>query len=487
MKHFNLVFILLLLITVACQKENDTPVSQKFIETAYMDSTVNPGDDFYSFVNGKWVKNATIPDTESEVGAFLELYNRTRDNLRVVLDEAANGTFPAGSIEQKVGDYYASGMDSLTIEKRGYEPVKPYLDQINALKDAPGIMAFEAMGEKDGLDYFMGVHVGADEKNSTVNILNFLQAGLGLPDREYYFMTDPNTTGVQNAYKKFMRRVFELTGDDSVAAIKKAEAAYGLEKQMATSHRTNVELRNPQINYNKKAVAELDKKMPNIGWSVFIKALGVNADSVNIAQPAYYEKLNALLKSVPVDTWKAYLRFHTIYQLSPTLPHDFVNARFDYIGRALNGQQKMRPRWERIYRYADNDLGEALGQLYVKKYFTDEAKKRMLELVNNLDKAFEARISKLDWMSDATKQTAHAKLHTFLKKIGYPDTWRDYSKVNIDSTKFFENVIACYRDNVARELAKVGKPVDRTEWGMSPPTINAYYNPTFNEIVFPAG
>ncbi len=466
---------------------NNSEQKQKFIETENMDSTVKPGDNFYMFVNGKWIKNAQIPATESGVGAFLDLYNRTKENIKTILVDAAKGNAAAGSIEQKVGDLYASGMDSATIDKLGYEPVKPYLQKIDALTDAKSIMQFEAESQKENTGYVTGMYVAPDDKNSSMNIAVFYQTGLGLPDRDYYFKTDAATLAIQQAYKTYMQKAFTLTGDDSATAVKKVEAVYELEKQMAASHRTNVELRDPQTNYNKLAVADLDKNMPVVSWSVFLNDMGVKADSLNVGQPAYYAKLNELLKTVPLDTWKAYLKFHLIDDAAPALSSDFVNARFEYTGKALNGQQQIKPRWERIYRSVDNNVGEALGQLYVKKYFTEDAKKRMLELINNLQKAYETRISKLDWMSDSTKQVAKEKLNVFLKKIGYPDKWRDYNKVTIDKNKYFDNLISCAKNEYQYQLSKVGKPVDKTEWGMTPPTINAYYNPAFNEIVFPAG
>jgi putative endopeptidase len=234
-------------------------------------------------------------------------------------------------------------------------------------------------------------------------------------------------------------------------------------------------------------VADLDKKMPVFGWKNTLSTLQINVDSINVGQPDFYMALNGLLKSVPVTSWKAYLRFHTINDAASALSSDFVNARFNYVGKAINGQQELKPRWERMVQRTDMNLGDAFGQLYVKKYFTEDAKKRMNELVNNLQIAFENRINQLDWMSDSTKTTAKEKLHAFLKKIGYTDKWRDYSKVNIDKNKFFDNLQSCARNEYAYQLSKVGKPVDKTEWGMTPSTINAYYNPTFNEIVFPAG
>ncbi len=460
---------------------------KQFVETANMDSSVKPGDNFFLFVNGKWLKTAEIPGTQTSAGSFLDLYNRTRDNLKDILEGAAKANAKKGSTEQQVGDFYASGMDSATIEKRGYEPLKPYLQQVAALTDAAGIRKLEAELHKDGLSYIIGMGIGADEKNSSMNIIGFGQTGLGLPDRDYYLKTDAPTIAIQKAYQTYMQKIFVLTGDDSAVAAKKVTAVYALEKGMAQSHRTNVELRDPESNYNKTAIADLDKKEPVIGWVAFLNDLNVKVDSADVGQPAYYAKLNELLKTTPVDTWKAYYQFHIADDAASYLNSDFVNARFEYAGKALSGQQQLKPRWERMYQITDNELGEALGHLYVDKYFTADAKSRMLALINNLQKSFENRINKLDWMSDSTKQVSKDKLNTFLKKIGFPDKWRDYSKVDVDKGKFFENVVAANRNNFEYEINKAGKPVDRKEWGMTPPTINAYYNPTFNEIVFPAG
>jgi putative endopeptidase len=463
-----------------------TPVKE-YLNLSDIDSSVKPGDDFYLYANGNWLKSAVIPPTESSVGSFLNIYNKTKANIKLILDSVSTAKNPQGSIEQKVGDFYASGLDSATIEKLGYDPVKPYLKQIDSIKDVRGIVHFVAMQTKSDNSLLISQYIGADEKNSAVNIAVFTQAGLGLPDRDYYFKTDPATKKVVTAYQVYLQKLFSLTGDDSAAAAKKVTAVFDLEKQMAASHRNNVELRDPQSNYNKMAVADLDKKMPLIGWKQLLYDLSVKADSVNVSQPAYYAELNDLFKKVPIDTWKTYLRAHLLIKAANALSSDFVNASFEYYGKALRGQQKIKDRWERIYRSTDANLGEALGELYVKKYFNEAAKKRMLELVNNLQQSFESRITRVDWMSDSTKDKAKEKLHTFIKKIGFPDKWRDYSKVDIEKGKYFENLISAGKNEYDFQIAKVGKPVDRTEWGMTPPTINAYYNPTFNEIVFPAG
>jgi len=470
----------------SCNTGSTNTSQQKFIETANMDSSVKPGDNFFMYVNGTWIKNAVIPSTEGGVGAFLDVYNVTKGHLKSILDSVSKGGFENGSIAQKVGDFYASGMDSAAIEKLGYDPIKPYLQQIAAFTDAKSVLAFEGMIQTTNHQYLIGVGVGSDQKNSSMNILSASQTGLGLPDRDYYFRTDPATVAIQNGYKDYITKTFTLLGDDAATAAKKSATIYALEKDIATSHRTDVQLRDPQSNYNKMAVADLDKKEPNIGWPAFLSATGMKTDSIDVGQPAYYAKLNELLKTTPIDTWKAYYTFHVTDDAATALSSPFVNAHFDY-NKLLSGQKEMKPRWERIYRSTDANLGDALGQLYVERYFTDDAKKRMLDLVNNLQTAFEARINKVDWMSDSTKKIAIDKLHAFIKKIGYTDKWRDYSKVTIDRNTYFANILSCNKNDYQYQLSKLGKPVDKTEWGMTPPTINAYYNPSFNEIVFPAG
>ena len=485
MKKQVLVFFSLALGFIACNnlsKSND----RKFIETANIDSSVKPGDNFFLFVNGKWIDTAKIPATETGVGSFIDVYNHTKGHLKIILDDLAKGGAPAGSIEQKVGDFYASGMDSATIEKLGYDPIKPYLQKINTMTDTKGVMQFAAEEQTRNRNVLINVGIAADDKNSAWNIVIYSQGGLGLPDQSYYFKTDAATQAVVKAYQVYMKQMFVLTGDDSVKAAKEMTEVYNLEKLLAGSHRTNVELRDPQSNYNKMAVADLNKSMPNFGWKTLLANLSIKTDSINLSQPAYYKKVNELLKTIPVDTWKDYLRFNVLFQSANALSSPFVMAQFNYI-KVLSGQQKMKPRWERIYRATDANLGEALGELYTKKYFTEDAKKRMLELVNNLQTAFDVRINKLDWMSDSTKQKAKDKLHSFLKKIGYPEKWRDYAKVNINKNTYFDNLVAASKNEYQFQLNKVGKSVDKMEWGMTPPTINAYYNPSFNEIVFPAG
>ncbi len=470
---------------VGCKTEEKK--QESFLTLANIDSTIKPGDNFYMFVNGKWINKTEIPASESRIGAFLDVYNKSKDNLKKIFDDLAKSSPAAGSIEQKVADFYASGMDTTTIDKLGYEPVKPYLKKIDDIKDAKGVMQFAAEMQTYQNPTLFNMQIGADEKNSAMNIPSLYQGGLGLPDRDYYFKTDSSSVKVINAYKEYVKKVFMLTGTDEATATKNVDIVYNFEKMLAASQSTNVELRDPQTNYHKMAVVELDKKMPNFGWTSVLSAMKIKCDSLNIGQPKHFENINTLLASTPVDTWKLYLKASLLADVSNALSKDFVNARFDYAGRALSGTKEQKPRWEKIIQATDGNLSEALGQLYVKKYFTEDAKKRMQELIGNLQKAFENRINKLDWMSDVTKVKAKDKLHTFLKKIGFPDKWKDYSAVKIEKNNYFNNLVECSKNEYNYQVSKVGKPVDRTEWGMTPSTVNAYYNPTFNEIVFPAG
>ena len=475
----------MMLIIISCNSDKNT--NQKFLTVENIDSSIKPTDDFYMFVNGKWFNNTVIAPTESSAGAFLDIYNRTKDNLKTIFEDLSKSSNKTGTVEQQVADFYASGMDTVTIDKLGYEPLKPYFAKIDAVKNVPSLMSLVAEQQTEYLTSFIGLWIGADEKNSTMNLPTFYQTGLGLPDRDYYFKTDPATLDVIKAYKTYLNKLFTLTGSDSNTANKNVELVYELEKQMAASHLTNIELRNPQVNYNKMAVAAMDKAMPNMGWASTLKTMKIKTDSVNLSQPKYYQAVNGLLTTTPITTWQLYLKTRLLTQTASDLSNDFVNASFDYNGKALSGKKQLKPRWERVVETTDNTLSEALGQLYVKKFFTADAKSRMMELINNLQKAFENRINNLDWMSAETKVKAKEKLYTFIKKIGYPDKWKDYSKVTIYKGQYFNNLISSSKNEYNYQVSKVGQKVDRTEWGMSPSTVNAYYNPTFNEIVFPAG
>jgi len=474
------------LLSLAACKQAPKEADTKRTVVSGIDTSRKPGDDFFSYVNNIWWDSVKIPGTQSGVGSYSFLNYPQRIRLQAILDSVSRGTHPAGSIEQKVGDFYAAGMDTTTINSRGFEPIKPILARIDAINDVPALLKFVAEELKVGDASIIGFYVGPDDKHSSVNIAQFYQTGIGLPERDYYFRTDSATLRVQKAYQIYITTLFTLTGSDAPSALQQAATAYKIEKQLAGAHKTNIQLRDVQANYNKLAVAAITKRQPNIGWTGLLSELGIKADSVNMMQPGYYDALNKLLKSVPLKDWKLYLKVSSIGSFANELSKPFVDASFAY-SKVLTGQAVKKPRAEEMTQSVDNSLGHALAQLYVKKYFTEDAKKRMAVLVDNLKKAFEARINRLEWMSDSTKAKAREKLAAFTEKIGYPDKWRDYSSVDVSRTTYFENVLSANRNDYAYSITKVGQPVDRTEWLTTPPTVTAYNNPPLNEIVFPAG
>ncbi|UAY51358.1 M13 family metallopeptidase [Ferruginibacter albus] len=481
MKYTLIVFMLMILYS-----EGSMAQYNKFPDSPGMDLSVKPGDDFYNYVNGNWIKKTKIPADEVSVGTWTDVYNKTNKRLHGILLSVSKANNQPGTLAQKVGDFFLSGMDTIGIDKRGYDPIKPILAQIETLKTNADIMPFVTSQALDANSLLLGVNVGPDQKNSKMNIAIFSQDGLGLPDRDYYFKDDSVTLTVVNGYKTYITKLFMQIGYNESTATQKMNEVYNLEKVLAASHRTNVELRDPQSNYHKVAIVDIDKQMPSLKWLSTMNELGLHTDSMDLEQPAYYQKLDSLLSSAPVSVWKSYLTAATLRNSARYLSSSFIKVRFDYF-KILYGSQQMKPRWERVLYTIDEQLGFALGKIYVDKYFTPQAKQRMLEMVNNLQKSFEGRMNKLDWMSSETKKVAIDKLHAFIKKIGYPDKWFDYSKVVINKNKYFENLISCEKNLIAYNLGKLGKPVDKTEWQMTPPTLNAYYDPTYNEIVFPAG
>jgi len=480
-----------LLLLAACQnnanhKAGEGDTRTVFLDTAGMDSTVNPGDNFFLYANGKWIKNTEIPKTETGWGSFYTLYNDNLKNLKQILEDAAKGNAAKGSAEQKVGDFYASGMDSLTIEKLGTEPIKPLLTKIDQIKNDQDLISFIANGYKDAEGDLLGFGVEPDDKNSTKNILSFSQSGLTLPERSYYLDQDDKAKKIRTEYLKYITKIFTLAGD-SVNAAKYADNILKLETAIAPSHSTPVELRDPQKNYNKFAVADFQKQVPNIDLKSVMNKLGASTDTVLVRQPKYYQELSKLIKSQPIDAWKQKLKFDALSSSANALTKAFRLARFDFFNKTLYGQPAQTERWKSMVNNTDNNLGDLLGELYTQKYFKPEAKERMLNLVNNLQKVYEERIKKLDWMSPETKKKAQEKLNAFIKKIGYTDKWKKYDDVEIAKNTYFANLQSAEKHAYKEMMSKLGKDVDKTEWFMTPPTVNAYYNPPFNEIVFPAG
>jgi len=477
-------FLLILGIAGACQR--GLAPNPKHVVITGIDVSKKPGDDFFTYVNGIWYDTARIPASQPGVGSYSFLNYPQRIRLQGILDSLSTTNNRPGSIEQKVANFYRAGMDTAAINKRGYDPVKPLLARIDAVRDVPSLLKLVADEQKVGNRSIIGFNVGPDKKQSTINIAQFSQTGIGLPEKAYYFKTDSSTRSIQQAYRTYLMRLFALIGTEPETARKNATLVYDIEKQLATAHRTNIELRDVKANYNKLAVVTLAKEQPALSWTTLLNDLGVKADSVNVAQPAYYDQLNTLLTSVPIPDWKIYVKARALVNYAHFLSQPFVDASFAYT-QMLTGQAVKKTRAEEMTQAVDGSLGDALAQLYVKKYFPEAARQRMAVLVDNLKKAFEVRINKLDWMSDSTKIKAKEKLYAFTQKIGYPDKWRDYSGMGVKRDAYFENRLAAAQHDYRYNLDKVGQRVDRTEWHTTPPTVTAYNNPPLNEIVFPAG
>lgn len=467
--------------------KNDPPA--KFIDPKNMDTGIKPGDDFYRYANGTWLKNNPVPAKETRWGSF----NQLRDfNINAVKDllvkAAADKNAAATSVEKRVGDFYAAAMDSTMIEKAGYTPIKPDLQRISRVKDLAGVINELALMRTNGsASPLFGFSIGQDRKNVNTMIPQLSQGGTTLPDRDYYLKNDARTEKIQEAYRKYIITLFTLTGTEQAAAAKHAETIFNIEKALAASQMSRVEMRDPHKTYNKFAVAELSKTTPGLTWTELLPKMKVTGqDSILVSNPKFFADASALLAKTPVPEWKTYLQWNLLKNSAPYLSSAFVDANFTYT-QALTGQKVQTPRWQRMSQLTDGTIGELLGQLYVKTYFKPEAKARMQQLVSNLSKAFEIRIKKLDWMSDTTKQKALAKLYAFKPKIGYPDKWKNYDGLAISRASFFNNVKNAGAWGYTDMISQLGKPVDRTRWGMTPPTVNAYYSPVMNEIVFPAG
>ena len=480
-----LVYASFFLLLACGPDEQESKTETHFIKVDEINSSIRPGDNFFMHVNGTWYDTAKIADDQVGVGSYSFLNIPQKQLLENILTEVSQETHPAGTIEQKVGDFYASGMDTSAINARGYEPLTPILDQIEGIQDQQEMMKFIATELKSNNQTLIGLRISPDDENSSINIVHLSQTGIGLPDRDYYFKTDSSTLAIQKAYQTYISQIFELTGSSVQEAETSATVVYGIEKALAESHKTRIERRQVKENYHKLAVSDIEKNDPNLRLAAILEELGLDADSVDVRQPAYYDKLNSLLQSVPLSDWKTYLKAHTLSTYASFLSTPFENASFEY-NKVVSGQSKQLTRAQQMVQQVDRQLGFDLGQLYVKRYFNEDAKKRVLDLVNNLQKAFENRINKLDWMSDSTKAQAKEKLYAITKKIGYPDEWREYP-VSISRDKYFENVLALRKDASRYELEKFGKEPNREEWGTTPSTVTAYYNPSLNEIVFPAG
>lgn len=485
MVNFNrLVLISLLLGSMACKQEMP---KTKAINPADLDTTVSPAADFDAYANGGWKKRFPIPAEKSRFGSFDLLADTGEVQVKTLIKEIASKQHEAGSIEQKIADFYNTGMDTAKIEAGGLSPVQGFFDQISAIKNSTDVMNLVADFHAKGINPMFSIFSDADQKNSVMVVAYLYQGGLGMPDRDYYMKDDDRSKEIQAAYQELLKKMFILTGADEATATSSAAVVYKLEKRMAAASMTLLEQRDPHKVYHKMDVAGLQKVSSEINWTSVFERMGLKSPGEFIVgQPDFVAELSKMLKDVSVDDWKIYLKWNVVNSLAGTLPKAFVDQSFEFYGKTLSGQMAQRPRWKRVQGATNNALSEAIGQMYVQKYFPAEAKKRMLDLVNNLKVSLGERISNLTWMSDATKAKAHEKLDAVNVKIGYPDKWKDYSSLEVSNDSYTANIVRSRSFDFREMIGKVNKPVDRTEWMMPPQMVNAYYNPSMNEIVFPA-
>jgi len=459
----------------------------KYIDKANMDLSVKPGDNFYQYANGTWIKNNPVPASRTRWGSFDELRQESTKRLQTLLDDATKASNPDRKTKI-IGDFYKSGMDSAAIEAKGYQPIKADLDRINNLASVNDVIHEVISFRVNGLGSpLFGTGVSPDRKNVMVYIPTIGQGGTSLPDRDYYLKDDTRSKKIRDAYKMHVQKMFSLVGEDAATSAADAAAVLKIETTLAAAQMSRIEMRDPNKTYHKFAVKDLSATTSNLDWASILSEAKINgADSVLAGNPEFLKKVNSMLTEVPLNDWKSYLRWHLIRSAAPYLSHDFVDADFEF-NKVQTGQKVPTPRWERMSNLIDRMLGDLIGQIYVEKYFKPEAKDYMVKLVNNMQATFADRIKRLDWMSEATKQKALEKLNAMVKKIAYPDKWRTYDGIEITATDYYKNVRSCsvwfYNFNVSR----MGKPVDRTEMGMTPPTINASYSPSNNDLTFPAG
>jgi len=464
------------------------------LDLSSIEARVSPGDDFYQYANGAWLARNPIPPEFSIWGGFVELAERNRAILREILEKTAQADSLAkaepGSIQQKLGDFYASGMDEATVNREGIRPLQTELRRINQLQDKAEFASEVADLHTKGLDPVFNLDGDLDEKDSSKQIAILTQGGLGLPDRYYYLNTDDRSKDIRAQYLVHLGKMFELMGEPEEAAGEDAQVVMSLETEMAKVSKTRVELRDPETNYHRMSLSELEKSAPQFDWETYFHTLGLGTEElavIDVKQPDFLSAVSKLTQEVPLDRWKTYLRWHLIHAAAPDLSQPFVDENFRFYRQVLTGAKQDRPRWKRVLDQVDANLGEALGELYVEKTFPPAAKRRALAMVNDLKIALRQKLEALDWMGDETKKEALAKLSAMGVKIGYPDKWRDYDKLEIKRQSYVLNVFAGQTFEMKRHLARIGKPVDPAEWGMSPQTVNAYYSHSRNEVVFPAG
>ena len=458
------------------------------IDLANLDTTALPGTDFYQYACGGWMKNHPLTDEYSQYGSFTVLAENNRKQMQGLIEELAKGQHEAGSVAQKIGTLYNLAMDSVKLNQEGTAPIKTELEEIASLKNKADVYALLGSLERRGITSYLGTGVGADQKNSDMNAVYTSQAGLSMGERDYYLATDEATTKIREAFKVHVAKMYQLAGFDEATANRGRDIVMDVETRLAKTFRSMVELRDPQANYNKMTLDELKQKYASFNWDAYLTNLGLkNVQEIIVGQPEALAEAAKILDSLPVEQQVLYLQWKLIDRAASFLNDEIVEQNFDFYGRTMSGAKEMQPRWKQAVSVTGSVLGEAVGQMYVKKYFPAAAKERMVTLVKNLQTALGERIQALEWMSDSTKARALEKLAAFHVKIGYPDKWKDYGKLDIKDDSYYANIERATVWASDENMAKAGKPVDKEEWHMTPQTVNAYYNPTTNEICFPAG
>lgn len=486
-KHL-LPFAAFCLMAASCNTGKQQTELTADIQLANLDTMALPGTDFYQYACGGWVKNNPIPAEYSQYGSFTILAENNRKQIQGLIEGLASAPHEAGSVAQKIGDLYKIVMDSVKLNQDGAAPIKAELDRLGSLKDTKQV--YELLGElqRKGIVAYNILYVGADEMNSSMNAAQTYQAGLSMGEREYYLENDAATVRIREAFRAHVQKMFLLAGFDEAVAKQGMETVMEVETRLAKAYRSRTELRDPHANYNKMSMEELKKNYPTFDWDAYLSALGLkNVKEIIIGQPASLKAAADILNTLPVARQGLYLQWKLIDAAASRLNDALAEQNFDFYERTMSGTQEMQPRWKRAVSTVSAALGEAVGQMYVEKYFPAAAKERMVALVKNLQESLGERIKNLQWMSDSTKVKALEKLATFHVKIGYPDKWKDYSTLEIKNDSYWANMERASEWEHAEMIAKMGKPVDRDEWGMTPQTVNAYYNPTTNEICFPAG
>ncbi len=453
-----------------------------------LDSTANPGDDFFQYSCGGWIKKTPIPGDETNYGIAQLVMEDLYTRKKAINEDAVKADDP-DDVKRRIADFYRSANDTIAIEKGGIAPLQEFLTRINSVATPADVMSVAAYLHQFGVGVFFGEGASQDAKNSASMAYYLMQGGLGMPNRDYYLKTDARTVGIRAAYEKYIGKMLRAAGGgDSTATAMKAKAILALETKLAKASRSVEALRDPYANYNKMAVTGLQKTAPRIDWKTTISGIGAKGvDTVIVGQPEFYKSLDGIVGSEKMDVLKDYMTFHTISDFAPYLNKSLEDARFDFYGKAIRGAESQRPRWKRVLDAQEGAMGEAVGQLFASEYFDKTAKARYSDMVEKVREAYKIRIQKLDWMTPETKTKALDKLARMTKKVGYPDKWKDFSAMQIGKKSYAENMMAANQWWNNYSLAKLGKPVDRTEWDMTPQTYNAYYNPSNNEIVLPAG